>query len=279
MSTPASAAEVQSSASPTPTASQDSNRFPGGGGSSSSNLYLVTFLATLFLLLLVSCAIVLRSYVLRRRFQRRLDDAMAAGILLAPRAQGSRKKRFGAKPKFFDAYLQHGGEKWSDMMPLAAQPIFVKRRNRDGLPKTIRSPAPGAEIQEDASDPTHVPLPPPSTTPSPPPPSRFGFIARSALARLPGRRPRPAEVVPTTETPEKPAHIRTEMLQVTMLIAMPSPNRRAPTPSSIDKDETDEEEEIPEVVLGVSRWQNYKPLAENYKLLSAPPPRSPLQNP
>lgn len=76
----------------------------------------VTFLATLFLLLFVSCAIVLRSYVLRRRFQRRLDEAMAAGILLAPRAQGSRKRRFGTKPKFFDAWIAEGGETWDGMM-------------------------------------------------------------------------------------------------------------------------------------------------------------------
>jgi hypothetical protein len=41
---------------------------------------------------------------------------MAAGILLAPRSPGSRKKRFGMKPKFYDVWLDQGGEKWNEMM-------------------------------------------------------------------------------------------------------------------------------------------------------------------
>lgn len=76
----------------------------------------ITFLATLFLLLFISCAIVLRSYVLRRRFQRQLDEAMAAGILLTPRTPGSRKRRFGTKPKFHDIWLVRGGDTWNQMM-------------------------------------------------------------------------------------------------------------------------------------------------------------------
>lgn len=120
----------------TPSA-QPSNSSPGkpGGTNNTGNLYLcvvnsielnfltpypittsITFLATLFLLLFISCAIVLRSYILRRRFQQQLDEAMAAGILLAPRSPGSRKRRFGSKPKFHDAWLVQGGEKWEQMM-------------------------------------------------------------------------------------------------------------------------------------------------------------------
>lgn len=114
-----------------PSQSPDSQRPP----STSSTLYLyvslsfvflylltlssVTFLATLFLLLFVSCAIVLRSYILRRRYQRRLDEAMAAGMLLAPRTQGSKRKRFGAKPRLYDTWLaptDGGGVTWSQLM-------------------------------------------------------------------------------------------------------------------------------------------------------------------
>ena len=49
---------------------------------------------------------------MRRRYQRRLDDAMAGGLLLAPRAPGSKRKRFGTKPKLFDAWLADGGVTW-----------------------------------------------------------------------------------------------------------------------------------------------------------------------
>lgn len=86
------------------------------------NVISVTFLATLFLLLFVSCAIVLRSYILRRRFQRSLDDAMAAGMVLTPRAQGSKRKRFGAKPKMTDTWLTQGGEKWDSIMVCPSSP-------------------------------------------------------------------------------------------------------------------------------------------------------------
>lgn len=94
----------------------------------------VTFLATLFLLLFVSCAIVLRSYILRRRFQRHLDEAMAAGILLAPRSQGSRRRRFGSKPKLFDAWFSEGGDSWEEInvsiyfyaLNLGPQQVIIK---------------------------------------------------------------------------------------------------------------------------------------------------------
>lgn len=75
----------------------------------------VTFLATLFLLLFVSCAIILRSYVLRRRYQRRLEEAVAAGLVLTPRAPSSRQARFGVKPKMFEFWFKNGAEQWVDI--------------------------------------------------------------------------------------------------------------------------------------------------------------------
>ena len=41
---------------------------------------------------------------------------MAHGQLLAPRAQGSKIKRFGAMPKVFNTWLAEGGDKWNQMM-------------------------------------------------------------------------------------------------------------------------------------------------------------------
>jgi hypothetical protein len=69
-------------------------------------LHRVTFLATLFILLLISGAIIMRSYFLRRRYQRRLEEALASGLVLAPHAQGGKRKRFGAKPGLFEVYVR-----------------------------------------------------------------------------------------------------------------------------------------------------------------------------
>lgn len=76
----------------------------------------IAFLAILFLLLIISAGIVARSYILRRRYQRRLEDAMGPGLLLAPRAQGSKIKSFSTMPRIFNTWLAEGGDKWNDMM-------------------------------------------------------------------------------------------------------------------------------------------------------------------
>lgn len=71
-----------------------------------------TFLSTLFLLLLVSTAIVLRSFLLRRRYrmglQEQLDD-----ILRQPgdRPVASRRKTLGAKPRLWDTWIKQDGGK------------------------------------------------------------------------------------------------------------------------------------------------------------------------
>ena len=67
-----------------------------------------TFLATLLLLLAVSCAIVLRSLIIRRRFQNRVQDALAQGMMqqATPGAGGHGGRRLlGEKPRTWDAWL------------------------------------------------------------------------------------------------------------------------------------------------------------------------------
>jgi hypothetical protein len=78
-----------------------------------SHLHSVTFLVTLFLLLFISAAIVLRSYLLRRRFQRQIDEALASGLLITP---GSRRRRLGPKPKIHNTWVTQGGHNWCEMM-------------------------------------------------------------------------------------------------------------------------------------------------------------------
>ncbi|KAF9013502.1 hypothetical protein BDQ17DRAFT_608351 [Cyathus striatus] len=215
---------VPPSSSPTPSQSDA----PTSYSNTSSNLYLVTFLATLFLLLFVSCAIVLRSFILRRRYQRRLEEALAAGIILTPRSPGSKKKRFGAKPKLFDAYLSDGGEKWEDIMPLAAQPVTSKRRYKDknnGANQLLTSPP------ASVPSPSHHSITPPSPAPPVrPPTSRRGTHSRPLWRAFLPSRNRPIDedddtpvddIVPTND-PVKPTHVRIELLQVSVLVAMPS---------------------------------------------------------
>ena len=48
---------------------------------------------------------------------------MAAGMVLTPRAQGSKRKRFGAKPKIVDTWLAPGGEKWDSIMVCPFPPL------------------------------------------------------------------------------------------------------------------------------------------------------------
>ncbi|KAF8809893.1 hypothetical protein BYT27DRAFT_7187159 [Phlegmacium glaucopus] len=83
----------------------------GGGGpiSGSASLYLYTFLATLVLLLSVSAAIVIRSFVLRRRHRLMVEEAIRNGTWVPP-SPPTRAPRvdLSKKPALWDAYLGDG---------------------------------------------------------------------------------------------------------------------------------------------------------------------------
>ncbi|KAI0714484.1 hypothetical protein C8Q72DRAFT_905007 [Fomitopsis betulina] len=81
------------------TAGSDSNQ-----NTSSATLYLYTFLATLVLLLAVSAAIVIRSYLIRTRQRRLLNDAVRDGLLV-PSTPGRAPFTFLRKPVLLDLYL------------------------------------------------------------------------------------------------------------------------------------------------------------------------------
>lgn len=77
-----------------------------------------TFLATLFLLLFVSAAIVLRSFILRRRFRRRIEEAIAAGVYINPPfGTPPGPRRILEKPTLWDVYLTPTSkEGWSETL-------------------------------------------------------------------------------------------------------------------------------------------------------------------
>lgn len=79
---------------------------PNGGGSpAGSELYLFTFLTTLLLLLGVSCAIIIRSLILRRRFRRRVQEAIANGVLVPGLITEPMPRPLGEKPKMWNVWI------------------------------------------------------------------------------------------------------------------------------------------------------------------------------
>ena len=88
-----------------------------------------TFLATLVLLILISFAIIVRSFVLRRRFRRRVEEALAAGAILpVPAPRGNRQRRdHRERPIIYDTWVKSGGEKWQYMMVRRMSPQDVIR--------------------------------------------------------------------------------------------------------------------------------------------------------
>ncbi|KAI0029164.1 hypothetical protein K488DRAFT_89002 [Vararia minispora EC-137] len=219
------------SASPTPTTSPDvpftPQPNPGQGNGTSSSLYLFTFLATLLLLLCVSSAIILRSFILRRRFRRRVEQAILSGAYnptdftnFSDRS-ARRRRDFGARPAMHDIYAAAAlpATAWKEVYPVAAVPL-----------------PPDPEKASDAQS--------ESPAPSPEPPRRPGVLARlNPFAR---RTPLPDEALddPPASVPAPPSP---DAMQVTLLIAMPDLRRHAKSVLGADEDEP-----LPEMVLGTA---------------------------
>ncbi|KAG8898797.1 hypothetical protein FRC01_010759, partial [Tulasnella sp. 417] len=110
-----------------------------GGGN--NMLYLFTFLTTLLLLLGVSCAIIARSVMHRRRYRRRVEEALARGLPLPPdlvqetqeaeanlqlvlTGRTRRRKRrppLGPKPVLWEVSLDDdkGRDDWVGILPVS----------------------------------------------------------------------------------------------------------------------------------------------------------------
>lgn len=85
-----------------------------------------TFLATLFVLLLISASIIFRSFLVRRRFRRRVEDALAQGVFLdlQPSALGLTSRYIGEKPSVHEAWVEQDAlqekSQWQAIMPVTA---------------------------------------------------------------------------------------------------------------------------------------------------------------
>jgi len=213
---------------------------PRFGREKTSNLYLIAFLAILFILLFISACIVLRSYIVRRRYQQRLQDALGPGVLLTPRAQGSKIKRLGILPKITHTWLAQGGDKWNQMMPISVQPVFVKRKIRVTKQST----------PDQTTDITDVPAPP--TTIS----NLFTRFPRPSLPNIFQSNVTNEQQAPTPSTPNY--KIRVEMLQLAIFIAMPSQDKSHRKKHSLENNDPDpDDDKLPEVAIGVTRV-NYR---------------------
>lgn len=129
-----------------------------------------------------------------------------------------------------------------NLQPLSAQQIYAKRRNQDASRQCEPAQEPlteGLHNGDTTSEGVH-------------------FLLRPF--RRPWHRSRPIAspcIPPMSLLPEPHVKARAQIMQVSVLIAMPSSNRlRNASTSSLGKG--DEEEEIPEVVVGVTRFP-YKP--------------------
>ncbi|ETW81596.1 hypothetical protein HETIRDRAFT_173276 [Heterobasidion irregulare TC 32-1] len=224
-----------------------------GGNGTSSSLYLFTFLATLFLLLFVSCAIILRSFILRRRFRRRVEEAILSGAMV-PNARGpmGHRRDFGEKPRLWDSWIAPpAGDGWEDIMPVSVLPTSFKPPSARNHPSTpLESSSAGTQTPNSNAVPLDGPRPP-----------FIRRIFRNPFAPVP---PSPIPLSLRTPglsslQPNGPMEQEPETMQVSVLITMPTPRRLQGGPlkgkaGSITS-EWDEDEELPEIVLGVAQRQ------------------------
>lgn len=109
-----------------PTVSQTSSAGGNQSPATSTTLYLFTFLAALFVLLLISASIIFRTFLIRRRFRRRVEDALAQGVFLdlQPSVLGLTARYIGEKPSVHEAWVRQDvlreKSQWQAIMPVTA---------------------------------------------------------------------------------------------------------------------------------------------------------------
>ncbi|WVR03758.1 hypothetical protein IAU60_000753 [Kwoniella sp. DSM 27419] len=156
-----------------PTGTPWANGSPSNG---STTLYLFTFLITILVLGVISSGLLIRAYVLRRRFHRRVEAAIrsgqplppdaAAALGLTPRRRGKKEKKHGLMPTMWESEMWRRGEKDGDV-------------EEDDLAHEK------ADVWEETTPLSVVHFPAPSPPPTPQPPMTLDMIPRqSARTRI-----------------------------------------------------------------------------------------------
>ncbi|EIW81383.1 hypothetical protein CONPUDRAFT_73126 [Coniophora puteana RWD-64-598 SS2] len=207
-----------------------------------------TFLATLFILLIISSAIILRSFILRRRFHRRVEEALQNGLYLELDNNVARPtlRVLGTKPRFHEVQVSeptnlkddessdsgHGksyssASKLATFLPLAASLVPSSKPN---LPRS------------------HSQSTSTSALSSPTPPS-----SRSVFSQFRRRRAAPSgsgSTPPSANSPPPPdADAPSSTLAVSLLIAMPQPHTEL---HHHEHEHASNEDPVPNVEIGVT---------------------------
>ncbi|TYJ55812.1 hypothetical protein B9479_003464 [Cryptococcus floricola] len=223
----------------------------------STSLYLFTFLITIVVLALISGALILRAYVLRRRFRRRVEEAIrtgnplpmdaAAALGLLPR-RGDRKKeeKVAVMPTMWEGEMRRDVEKgWAE---------------EDKLPDKGRDQWDGLIPVAITHFPPPPPLPPPQTLPPilPQPPSLWRQMFTSSSSAVPSEqslRPALNSMASSRSVPNMPKVVPSwsapgtgEEVVVGVMIAMPCLESGEELWETVEEGE---ERDMPEVSLGV----------------------------
>ncbi|KAK6907403.1 hypothetical protein I203_101397 [Kwoniella mangroviensis CBS 8507] len=251
------------------------NTNPGGG---STTLYLFTFLITILVLGLISSGLLIRAYILRRRFHRRVEEALrrgealppdaAAALGLIPRrpnARNKKEKNHGLMPTMWES------EMWRDDEKAGLEDVSDERDGDGGGEGVVDKEGwdeltPLSILHYTTSDPTI------STTVQPPinmpPPLTPGSYFRSLwssrglttitnttnTSQRPGLTHRPTSMLIPTQKPVFSVPDVGEDVVVGVMIAMPCQGAMEDR-WNITKNQDDEGEEmgreLPDVCLGV----------------------------
>ncbi|OCF31648.1 hypothetical protein I316_06653 [Kwoniella heveanensis BCC8398] len=261
--TNASATSSSSSSAPSSSSSPSAAPWVNGAPSGSTTLYLFTFLITILVLGLISSALLLRAYILRRRFHRRVEEALRAGrplppdaaaaLGLGPRrtglgARGKKEKKHGLMPTMWESEMRRDtdAEKWGNEH---------EEDLEDGLLEKGESNWDDLTPLSVLHFPPTLPPPPPEPIQLPPPPNTASILRSmfSTRSPYPERPPLTTTLTNTTIPTSRPVFsvpdAGTEIV-VGVMIAMPVEEGSAAEEKWSLLDDG-EERDLPEVCLGV----------------------------
>ncbi|KAL0563076.1 hypothetical protein V5O48_019001 [Marasmius crinis-equi] len=114
---------------------RDSRGRDRGNNDFAGSIYLYAFLGVLFLLLLVSTIVLLRTRALRQRHRREVAEAIRNGTYIPPP-----DFKWSADPVMFDAWVEKGRRevdaRWEDIKPVSASLYSTESKINDSNQKT-----------------------------------------------------------------------------------------------------------------------------------------------